>query len=57
MYSISRGSYVPLRKVAKKTPECAVRIVEKLLAKSLKKRYRSGEVLARDLEACLQRLK
>jgi hypothetical protein len=57
MYSISRGSYVPLRKVARKTPECAVRIVEKLLSKSLKKRYRSGETLARDLEACLQRLK
>jgi serine/threonine-protein kinase len=53
MHNISKGSYTPLKRVAPKTPGCCEAIVKKLLAKSLRRRYKTGAAVATDVRSCL----
>jgi serine/threonine-protein kinase len=53
MYNISKCSYEPVKKVDPDVPDCCAAIIKKLLSKSLKKRYKSGADVARDINACI----
>lgn len=53
MYSISKGEYVPLSKVAKKIPRRLDSIVKKLLAKDVRKRYKRGADVAKDIRVLM----
>jgi serine/threonine-protein kinase len=53
MYSISKGEYVPLSKVAKKIPRRLESIAKKLLAKDVRRRYKRGADVAKDIRALM----
>ncbi len=53
MYRITKGDYVPLKKGAKKIPDRLDRVVKKLLARNVARRYRRGADAANDLRALL----
>ena len=52
LYAVSNSEYVPLEEVAPKTPPCCVRIINRLLAKGVSKRYQSASQLIKDIRAC-----
>jgi serine/threonine-protein kinase len=56
MHNISKGSYLPLRKAASRMPKCCEHIVEKLLSRSLRRRYKRGKVVVEDIEQCRKKI-
>jgi serine/threonine-protein kinase len=56
MYAITKASYTPLRKVAPDIPSCCVKIVDKLLAKGVTKRFKTADEVARQIQLCLEKL-
>lgn len=56
MYNIANGSYLPLPEVAPRVPPCCVRIVERLLAKGMNRRFRSAAETAENLRLCLREI-
>jgi serine/threonine-protein kinase len=57
MHNISKGSYVPLRKTVSRVPKCCENIAEKLLSKSLRKRYKTGAAVVEDIEQCRKKIR
>jgi serine/threonine-protein kinase len=57
MHNISKASYVPLRKAVSKVPRCCSNIVERLLSKSLTKRYKNGAAVVEDLHQCMKKIR
>jgi serine/threonine-protein kinase len=53
LYAVSNTEYIPLNEIAPKTPPCCVRIVERLLAKGISKRYQSASQVIKDIQTCL----
>ncbi len=56
MYSIDKGAYRSLVEVAPAVPPCCVEIVDRLLAKSPARRFRSAAVAAEKLRLCLKEI-
>lgn len=56
MYNISKCSYSPLNKVAPQIPDCCEAIITKLLTRPFKKRYKSGNEVAKDIALCVKGL-
>ena len=56
LYAVTSAEYVPLKKLAPKTPASCVKIVERLLAKGLSQRYQSATQVIKDVQACLDTL-
>ncbi len=52
LYAISNAEYVPLQEIAPKTPDCCVRIIDRMLAKGVSKRYQSAPQVIKDIRAC-----
>jgi len=52
LYAVSNSEYVPLEELAPKTPACCVRIIERMLAKGVSKRYQSASQIIRDIREC-----
>jgi serine/threonine-protein kinase len=57
MHNISKCSYVPLRKTVSRVPKCCENIAEKLLSKSLRKRYKTGAAVVEDIEQCRKKIR
>ena len=53
LYAVTSAEYVPLKKLAPKTPASCVKIVERLLAKGLSQRYQSASQVTKDVQTCL----
>ena len=56
MSAIAKSPYTPVRKVAPDTPACCVKIVDKLLAKSVTKRLNPAAEAVKQIQLCLDRL-
>ncbi len=56
MHNISTAQYTPLEEVVPDIPDCCVQIIDRLLAKSLKKRYKTGGAVVNDINRCLEEL-
>ncbi len=56
MYNISNSNYQPLKKSCPKLPALCYTIVDKLLQKSLTRRFKSAAVLQRELQALEKKL-
>jgi serine/threonine-protein kinase len=56
LYAVSNTEYAPLEETAPKTPPCCVRIVERMLAKGVSKRYQSAAQVTRELQECQENL-
>ena len=54
LYAVSNSEYVPLEETAPKTPPGCVRIVERMLAKGVSKRYQSAAQVIKDIQSCLE---
>lgn len=52
LYAVSNSEYVPLEELAPKTPPCCVRIIERMLAKGVSKRYQSASQIIKDISEC-----
>jgi len=52
LYAVSNSEYVPLAETAPKTPSGCVRIIERMLAKGVSKRYQSASQVIKDIESC-----
>ncbi len=56
LYAVSNTEYVPLEEIAPKTPPCCVRIVERMLAKGVSKRFQSASQVTKDIRECQETL-
>jgi eukaryotic-like serine/threonine-protein kinase len=56
MYAITNNTYTPLPEVAPKTPQCCVKLVEKLLRKKVTKRYQSAAQIVKQIKKCQEQL-
>jgi serine/threonine protein kinase len=56
MAAIAKSPYTPVRKVAPRTPPCCVKIVDKLLVKSVTKRLNPAAEVVKQIQLCLDRL-
>jgi serine/threonine-protein kinase len=56
LYAVSNSEYVPLEETAPKTPSACVRIIEKMLAKGVSKRYQSATQVIKDITSCRETL-
>jgi serine/threonine-protein kinase len=56
LYAVSNTEYVPLEEIAPKTPPCCVRIVERMLAKGVSKRFQSASQVTKDIRECQENL-
>jgi serine/threonine-protein kinase len=56
LYAVSNSDYQPLHEIAPKTPTCCIKIVERLLAKGVSKRYQSSTVVTKELKLCQEML-
>ncbi len=56
MAAIAKSPYTPVRKVAPRTPPCCVKIVDKLLVKSVTKRLNPAAEAVKQIQLCLDRL-
>jgi serine/threonine-protein kinase len=52
LYAISNAEYAPLQEIAPKTPDCCVRIIDRMLAKGVSKRYQTAPQVIKDIQAC-----
>ena len=57
MYAITHGRYDPLSQVVPRTPECCVKLIDKLLRKGVSKRYQSADQVIKQIDACRQEMK
>jgi len=55
LYAVSSSEYVPLEEIAPKTPACYVRIIARMLAKGVTKRYQSASKLITDIRECQEK--
>ena len=56
LYAVSNSDYVPLKDIAPKTPDCCVRVIDRMLAKGVSKRYQSAPQIIKDIQACQENL-
>jgi serine/threonine-protein kinase len=56
MFNIAKCKYKSLNEAAPELPECCHKIVEKMLAKSIRSRYKNGSDAARDMRKCMERM-
>jgi serine/threonine-protein kinase len=54
MYAITHNNYAPLSQVAPQTPECCVKLIDKLLRKGVSKRYQSAAQVIKQIVHCRQ---
>jgi len=52
LFAVSNSEYVPLEEIAPKTPPSCCRIIERMLAKGVSKRYQSAAQVINDIQAC-----
>ena len=52
LYAVSNADCQPLQAINPKTPPCCIKIVDRLLAKGVSKRYQSAAVVTKDLKRC-----
>jgi len=57
MYAIANSDYVPIKKIAPKTPLCCIKIIDKLLAKRFNKRFSAAAEVAEEIEKCQNKLR
>jgi len=57
MYAITKSNYAPLSQVAPQTPQCCVKLIDKLLRKALSKRYQFADQLIKQINLCRQEMK
>lgn len=57
MFNIANVNYTPLKKAARKVPNCCVALVDRLLAKSSSRRFRSAGEAADQIRACLKEVR
>jgi serine/threonine-protein kinase len=53
MFNITKCKYSPVTELLPDVPKCCSEVIDRLLLKSIKKRYSDGADVARDLRACL----
>ncbi len=56
LYAITNNPYTPLPEVAPQTPQCCVKLVNKLLRKQVSKRYQSAAQLVKQIKKCQAQL-
>ena len=56
LYAISNSEYAPLPEIAPKTPDGCVRIIDRMLAKGVSKRYQTAPQVIKDIRACQESL-
>jgi len=56
LYAISNSEYTPLKEIASKTPDCCIRIIDRLLAKGVSKRYQAAPQVIKDIRQCQESL-
>lgn len=54
MFNITRCKYPPVTEHSPDVPKCCSEVIDRLLVKSIKKRYGDGSEVARALTACLE---
>jgi len=54
MKNITKGEFIPLESVDPELPACCIEIVNRLLARSLRQRYKNGRAVAEDITACMK---
>ena len=52
LYAVSNSEYVPLEEMSPKTPAACGRIIERMLAKGVSKRYQSAAQVIKDIQSC-----
>ncbi|MEE4262517.1 MAG: serine/threonine-protein kinase [Desulfobacteraceae bacterium] len=52
LYAVSNSEYVPLEEIAPKTPPGCARIIERMLAKGVSKRYQTASQVIKDIRQC-----
>ncbi|MGD8961465.1 MAG: CHASE2 domain-containing protein [Desulfobacterales bacterium] len=57
MYAITKSNYVALSQVAPQTPQCCVKLIDKLLCKGVSKRHQSADQVIKQIHACRQEIK
>jgi serine/threonine-protein kinase len=57
MYAITKSNYTPLSQVASHTPQCCVKLIDRLLRKGVSKRYQSADQVIKQIDACRQEIK
>ena len=56
MYAITSNTYTPLPEVAPKTPQCCVKLIDKLLRKAVSKRYQSAAQVVKQIKKCQEQI-
>ena len=56
LFAVSNSEYVPLEEIAPKAPPCCSRIIRRMLAKGVSKRYQSASQIIKDIQACAESL-
>jgi serine/threonine-protein kinase len=56
LYAVSKSAYRPIAETAPNTPPCCIDIVDRLLAKSISKRYQTAAQVIKDITLCLEML-
>ncbi len=56
LYAVANTEYVPLEEIAPKTPPFCVKIIERMLAKGVSKRYQSASQVIKDIDQCQETL-
>ena len=56
LYAITHNNYETLSQVVPKTPECCVKLIDKLLRKGVSKRYQSAAHVIKEIKRCRQEL-
>jgi serine/threonine-protein kinase len=56
MYAITNNTYTPLPEVAPKTPQCCAKLVDKLLRKTVTKRYQSAAQVVKQIKKCQEQI-
>jgi serine/threonine-protein kinase len=57
MYAITHSNYAPLSQTAPRTPECCIRLVDRLLSKGVSRRFQSAARLVKQIDTCRQEIK
>ena len=56
MYAITSNTYTPLPEIAPKTPQCCVKLVDKLLRKAVSKRYQFAAQVVKQIKKCQEQI-
>ena len=56
LYAVSNSEYVPLEEISPKTPAACCRIIERMLAKGVSRRYQSAAQAIKDIQTCMATL-